>query len=251
MPSTRRVWAAVPLAVMVLLLAACQSGPAAPSTSTPPADPPVTTAPAPSDSPEPSASPEPSGEASTPTAGASDAGTADTGTGPDPVGQPAPPPPPTPTSCADIDAAPLAEDWRAEGYTLEPFDGTIVRGSFPPADDNGGTLAVHCILWTAERATGPHVLVELYRGADAAAVVQHPSLDWCCGTTLLATAHGDIELWDSGGMGSVSSQETVGGHDDVVLRLFTVGMPFHPEMDGAHVMVLLFESVFGKAPPMP
>lgn len=243
MAASPRPWAAAPLMALSLTLAACQSGaPAAPTIAPP----------SPSASVSAVATPAP-----TPSI------TLDTGLGPDPVGEsapagdpapggePAPEPVPIPSSCLEIDASPLAEQWRAFGYVLEPFDGVIVGGGFPPADSNGGTLAVHCILRTAEGAAGPHVLVELYRGADAATAVAHPSIaGW--GSALLDTARGAITLMDSSGGGVVSSQETVGGHGDAVLRTVTVGMPLaYPEMTGPHARVVLFESVFGSAPSAP
>lgn len=236
MSALGRMWAIAPLSALSLTLAACQPGALAPATT--------------------SAEPSPSASATAlPTPTPTPSITLDTGTGPDPVGEPtpepSPEPPPTPTSCGEIDASPLAEQWRSAGYVLEPFDGVIVGGSFPPTDDNGGTLGVHCILWTEQRAFGPHVLVELYRGADPAVVAAHPSIsDWR--SALLDTAHGDITLVDSSGDGVVSSQATVGGHGAAVLRTFTVGMPLsYPELTGPHAMVLLFESVFGSALPLP
>lgn len=237
MAMSGRIWAIAPLMALSLTLAACQPGALAATTSAAPSPPASATS-----TPTPATSPTP-----TPTPSLA----LDTGAGPDPVGEPAAEPPPTPTSCAEIDASPLAEQWRSSGYVLEPFDGVIVGGSFPPADGNGGTLAVHCILWTADGAFGPHVLVELYRGADAAAAVAHPSLvDHS--SALLATAHGEITLVDSSHEGVSSSQETVGGHGDALLRTFTVGMPLSfPEMTGPHARVLLFESVFGSALPAP
>lgn len=176
----------------------------------------------------------------------------DTGAGPDPVAEPTVVAPPIPTTCAELDAAPLAEQWRAAGFVLEDFDGIVVGGGFAPATDAGGSLTVHCILWTAQGALGPHVLVELYRGADPATVVAHPMLAGYVSAPL-ATASGDVTLVDSSGSGIASSQETVGGHGDAVLRTFTVGMPLSspPGLTGPHAMVLLFESVFGTAPATP
>ncbi|WAC67129.1 hypothetical protein OVA14_05115 [Agrococcus sp. SL85] len=200
------------------------------------------------------ASPSAAADASaTPTA--SPTPTLDAGAGPDDVAVPAPTPdaaPPTPGSCDDIGASPLAARWVQQGFALEPFDGIIVGGGFPAATAAGGELAVHCILWTAAGARGPHVLVELYRGAPLGAVLADPSVAHLEPSTL-ATAHGDIVLADSGGFGISSSQETVGGHDDVVLRTFTVGFPTEgaaaDAMNGPLARGLLFESAFGVAAP--
>jgi hypothetical protein len=135
---------------------------------------------------------------------------------------------------------------------LEDFDGVIVGGGFAPATDAGGRLTVHCILWTTERALGPHMLIELYQGADPAAVVAHSTLAGYT-SSQLATASGEITLVDSSGSGIASSQETVGGAGDTVLRTFTAGMPLAapPGLTGPHAMVLTFESVFGSASPGP
>lgn len=179
--------------------------------------------------------------------------TLDTGAGPDDVAEPTTEPaaPPAPEACDDIAASPLAARWEAQGFALEGFDGVIVGGSFPAATAAGGELAVHCILWTDAGARGPHVLVELYRGASLDAVLASPSVAHLEPSTL-ATAHGDIVLADSGGFGMASSQETVGGHDDVVLRTFTVGFATEgaaaDAMNGPLARGLLFESTFGVAP---
>ncbi|WP_405219000.1 hypothetical protein [Agrococcus sp. Ld7] len=155
-----------------------------------------------------------------------------------------PMPPATPRSCADIADGPFTTEWQADGYELEAWDGIMVGG--PDIYDGAlvDHLSVHCMLWTEDRAHGPHVYVELYEGVDVPVIQRHPNAG--DERDVAYTAHGDLDVVTTESDAAIGSAEYLLGHDDVLLRIFTNAYTGDPARLSAKTLAyVVMLSVFG------